>query len=102
MFSFEALYSERTQTALPRVFLTMPATRKPFSNEVKRAAVELWRANVPLKKIREQLNMNERTLRRILSHAKANPDVPVALRKLGSGRTAKVKKIFQDKIKKKV
>ncbi len=47
--------------------------------EEKRAAIELWKASVPLKKIREQLSMNERTLRRILSHAKANPDAPVAL-----------------------
>jgi hypothetical protein len=43
----------------------------------KRVAVELWKAKVPLKSIRKQLNMSERSLRRILAFAKKNPDVPV-------------------------
>ena len=38
----------------------------PFSKADKRAAIELWRAKVPLKNIRSQLKMSERTLRRVL------------------------------------
>ena len=34
-----------------------------FSMEDKQVAVELWKAKVPLKKIREQLRMSEATLR---------------------------------------
>ena len=32
----------------------------PFSKADKRAAIELWRAKVPLKNIRSQLKMSER------------------------------------------
>ena len=38
----------------------------PFSKADKRAAIELWRAKVPLKNIKSQLKMSERTLRRVL------------------------------------
>jgi hypothetical protein len=41
----------------------------------------LWRAKVPLATIRKQLKMSERSLRRILSFVKSNPDAPVAGRK---------------------
>jgi hypothetical protein len=35
----------------------------PFSEAEKRAAIELWKAGIPLKKTRDQLKMNERGLR---------------------------------------
>jgi hypothetical protein len=41
----------------------------PPTKDVKRAAVELWKASVPLKQIRAQLKIPERSLRRILDHA---------------------------------
>ena len=66
----------------------MEANKVPsshFSMEDKRVAVELWKAGVPLKNIREQLKMSERSLRRILAHAKSNPSLPVKKRKIGSG-----------------
>jgi hypothetical protein len=46
----------------------------PPTKDVKRAAVELWKASVPLKQIRAQLKIPERSLRRILDHAKKNSD----------------------------
>ncbi len=54
----------------------------PPTKDVKRAAVELWKASVPLKQIRAQLKIPERSLRRILDHAKKNSDAPIAERKL--------------------
>ncbi len=54
---------------------------KSLKNEDKRAAIELWRAKVPLSNIRKQLKMSERTLRRILSFAKTNPLNPIKPRK---------------------
>jgi hypothetical protein len=54
------------------------------------AAIELWRAKVPLSNIRKQLKMPERTLRRILSFTKAIPLNPIKPRKLGSGRPRKI------------
>ncbi len=56
-----------------------------FSMEDKRMGVELWKAGVPLQKIREQLAMSEATLRRVLAHAKKNPLEPVRKRKIGTG-----------------
>jgi hypothetical protein len=50
---------------------------KSLKNDDKRAAIELWSAKVPLSNIRKQLKMSERTLRRILSFAKANPLNPI-------------------------
>ena len=55
----------------------MEAKGPNFSQDAKRAAVELWKAKVPLKNIREQLQMSERTLRRVLAAAKASPEDPV-------------------------
>ncbi len=49
---------------------------KSLKNKDKRAVIELWRPKVPLSNIRKQLKMSERTLRRILSIAKANPIKP--------------------------
>ena len=63
---------------------------KNFSMEEKRAAIELKKAGVPLKKIREQMAMSERSLRRILAHAANHPSLPVANRKTGSGRKSTV------------
>ena len=41
---------------------SMRAVRKKhFSNDEKRAAIELWRAKIPLKDIRKQLEMSEST-----------------------------------------
>jgi hypothetical protein len=54
--------------------------------EDKRVAVELWKAKVPLKRIREQLGMSEATLRGVLGHAKKRPSCPVKKRKPGSGK----------------
>lgn len=68
----------------------MEAKGPNFSQDAKRAAVELWKAKVPLKNIREQLQMSERTLRRVLAAAKASPEDPVPKRKKTSGRPAKV------------
>ena len=68
----------------------MEAKGPNFSQDAKRAAVELWKAKVPLKNIREQLQMSERTLRRVLAAAKASPEDPVPKRKKMSGRPAKV------------
>jgi hypothetical protein len=36
-------------------------------------AVELWKAGIPLKGIREKLNISERYLRRVWKSAKENP-----------------------------
>jgi hypothetical protein len=41
---------------------------KPKSKVVKRAAIELWKAIVPLAYIRKQLNMPQRTLHKILDN----------------------------------
>jgi hypothetical protein len=68
----------------------MPKGVKPFSEADKRAAIELWKAGILLKRIREQLGMSERGLRNIFSYAKKHPGDPVA-RKIGwSGRPPKV------------
>jgi hypothetical protein len=40
-------------------------TGKIFSGELKRAVFEFWKAKVPLKEIRSQLQMSKATLRRI-------------------------------------
>ena len=46
----------------------------------KRAAIELWKAIIPLKKIREQLKMR-RCLRNVLAYAKEHPEDPVQKRR---------------------
>jgi hypothetical protein len=48
---------------------------------VKRAAIELWQAKVPLASGRKQLEMPERTLRMILQFAWQSPDSPISDRK---------------------
>jgi hypothetical protein len=66
-------------------------TRKPWPKEVKKAAIELWKAKVPLASIRQQLKMPERTLHRILAHEKQNPGglLPDRKKSPGSGRGRK-------------
>jgi hypothetical protein len=54
---------------------------KHLSRDLKVAAIELSKANVPLKKIRDQLNISESSLRRILSFARKNPANPISARK---------------------
>jgi hypothetical protein len=43
----------------------MPPGVRPFSEADERASIELWKAKVPLKNIRAQLQMSERGLRKI-------------------------------------
>jgi hypothetical protein len=45
-----------------------------FSEADKRAAIELWKAKVPLKNIRAQLQMSERGRRKIIAFAKHHPE----------------------------
>jgi predicted DNA-binding protein (UPF0251 family) len=59
-------------------------------SEEKKVAIALWKAKVPLKTIREQCQMSESTLWKILSHAKENPHTPVLARKKGNGQTPKI------------
>jgi transposase len=73
--------------------------KMPPTKDVKRAAVELWKASVPLKQIRAQLKIPERSLRRILDHAKKNSDAPIAERKPGSGRPSVISRELKIKIK---
>jgi transposase len=68
----------------------MPAGVKPFSEADKRAAVELHKAGVSLKKIREQLNMSERGLRRVLAYARKHPEDPVKPKSKNAGRPTKL------------
>ena len=55
-------------------------TRKSLSQEDKKVAVELWKAEVPLKTIMKQLQMIKLTLKRILAYARANTEAPVGKR----------------------
>jgi hypothetical protein len=73
-------------------------TFRHISREQKRAAIELFKAGVSRKKIWTQLNMSDRSLRKILSYAKNNPDSPIGTRKLGSGRPT----VFTPEVKKKM
>jgi hypothetical protein len=50
-----------------------PGVNKSFSMAEKRPAIELRKAGIPLKRIREQLKILESSLRRILKLAKENP-----------------------------
>jgi hypothetical protein len=68
----------------------MPPGVKPFSEAQKRAAIELWKANIPLKKIREQMQMSERGLRNILAYAKKHPEDLVQKKRKNPGPPSKV------------
>ena len=76
--------------------------RKQFTAEDKRVAIELRKAGVPLKKIRDQLQISAASLKRVLAHARKNPDSPVAQRKKGTGRKSTVDKETLDLMKKKL
>jgi hypothetical protein len=52
-----------------------------LSRDLKVASIELSRAQVPLKKVRDQLNISECSLRCILSFTKKNPASPISARK---------------------
>jgi hypothetical protein len=73
-------------------------TFKHISSDQKRAAIELFKAGVSRKKIWTQLNMSDRSLRKILSYAKKNPDAPIGTRKPGSGRST----VFTPEVKMKM
>jgi hypothetical protein len=68
----------------------------------KRAAIELWKAQVHLSRIRAQLKIPKSTLRRILAFAKVNPLDPISSRKPGSGKERKIsmetKKLMKEKL----
>jgi hypothetical protein len=70
---------------------------KSFSEADNMAAIELWKAGIPVKKIREQLDMSKRGLRNILSYAKKHPE-DAAARK--SRRSCKPPKISLGSIRK--
>jgi hypothetical protein len=55
----------------------MPPGVKSFFKVKKRAAIELWKAGIPLKNIRDQLKISERGLKNILAYAKAHPEAPI-------------------------
>jgi hypothetical protein len=55
----------------------MRVGKKSVTDADKRAAIELWKAKISLKSIREQLQMSERSLGRILAIAKKQPDDPI-------------------------
>jgi hypothetical protein len=63
---------------------------KHFSREDKRVAIELSKAGVPLKRVRDQLKISEASLRRVLAHAQNNPSDPIAERKKGTGRKSTI------------
>jgi hypothetical protein len=64
-------------------------TGKTFSREQKRAAFEQWKAKVSLREIRDQLQISEAILRRILTIAETSPDDPGSGQKTGSRKKAK-------------
>jgi hypothetical protein len=64
--------------------------RKNLKIDDKRAAVELWRAKVPISTVRNQLKMFERTLRRVLAFKRANTLNQIKFRKPMSGRLRKI------------
>jgi hypothetical protein len=67
---------ESGQRALASDYFAMPPGVKASSESDKRAAVELHKAGVSLRRIREQLNMSDRGFRRVLAYARKNPEVP--------------------------
>jgi hypothetical protein len=77
-------------------------TGKNFKTDSKRAAMELWRAEVPLATIRKQLKMLESTLRRILAVARNNPTLPIPHRKPVSGRPRKISQETMKLMKKRI
>jgi hypothetical protein len=79
-----------------------PRSRTPFSYGDRRSAIELWKAKVPLKTIREQLDMSKATLERISAFARANSENPVPVWKPGSGRPSKFSTATLDNMKRRL
>ena len=83
-FSSESILLDRAKIfKSERSKLAMETQRQPaansapnFSMDDKRMAVELWKAKIPLKNIREQLNMSKATLKRVLDGRQPLPAVP--------------------------
>jgi hypothetical protein len=65
-------------------------SRKASKNNYKRAAVELWKTQVTLSIIRNQLKMIRKTLRRVLTFIKANTLNHIKPRKPMSRRLRKI------------
>jgi hypothetical protein len=76
----------RKELQLPFALSHVCRVDQTLSREEKRVVIELWRAKVPLKAIRDQVNMSESTLRRVLAFAKKNQGTLIAGHKPGSGR----------------
>ncbi len=68
----------------------MPPRVRPFSEADRRAAIELWKAKVPLKNIRAQLQMIERGLRKIIAYAKHHPEDPIPKKIKNAGGPTKI------------
>jgi hypothetical protein len=69
----------------------IPCTqRPPFSEAERRVAIELWKAGISLKKIRDPLKMSERCLRNIFAYAKAHPEAPIPKKSKIAGRPSKI------------
>ena len=67
---------------------------KNFKTDSKRAAVELWRAGVPLATIRKQLKMSESTLRRILQVWLQRTEETDFLQKLVESMPARIQEVI--------
>jgi hypothetical protein len=63
------------------------------AKRTRRVAVEFWLAKVSLAKIKEQLQIFNATLKKVLAHARAHPEEPVQKGKKGSCRVSKVMNI---------
>jgi hypothetical protein len=68
----------------------LPKGIKPFSEDDKRAVIEVWKVDFPLKTIKDQLGMSERGLRNNSSCARKHPEDPFARKSGRSGRSPKV------------
>jgi hypothetical protein len=73
---------------------------KHHLKEDKIAAVCMWAAKIPLKTIRNVLQISERKLRHILHCAESNPEALVPVRKPGSGRPEAITDTMLKAIKK--
>jgi DDE superfamily endonuclease len=100
-FLFGRVLPVRVHNVIVTVTRKMPPGVKPFSESQKRAAIELWRAEIPLKKIRGQLQMSERGLRNILAvaYAKNHPEDPIKKKSTNAGRPSKLSLGTLQKIK---
>ncbi len=72
MFGSSSYKSKSTALSKP-VKWKRTWSQKNLKNDDKRAAVELWKAKLPLSTIRNQLKLFEKTLRSVLAFTKGNP-----------------------------